>query len=681
MPTALMPEGRQRFYNNDGTPCAGGKLYTYAAGTTNPKATFADEAGTVPNTNPIELDAKGEALIYWSGAYKVDLKQADGVQVTGWPVDNYKTDPGGVWGLLSQLAASVGAALVGWTNGGTPTTVAKALDILYFGVANVRNPKYAGGAKGGGNDDTAAFKAALAAAKVVYAPADTYRITDSLTLPLDVYLIGDGMKQTVLQSEVIGGSLLRVSSPDGTQVGCVRDVQLLGNNLTGAAGNGHAINFIDPAFGSGAFTPQGMVVERVWIRNFRGVESRDNSAGNKICAAGIICVEGLQNIYRDVLVHYCGHGFYLERTQTNKLENCVAYTCDKAGVFSFQNVALVIEKCDIVGNGASGTTDPGYPSALPMGNVVSGQDETFIFTKNKVKNTNGVAQLYLDTTNGAVVEDNWLRADADAARANVVNHALYAVKCPGIQVNKNTFSHVLAAGTTPAAGKAKLVRFATDYINGVFNGSFKNNVFPTQAGLLTEYNACWEGLVGNTCILSGWEILGNRFGTPVVVGASTVVDVDILVRNAVFSHSRIKNNVHYAQTNVTRTRAISGESLGDERNNDIGDNYFKADGGTISDEYYGFLYPTRRLASSNFDPVSLPAGALTTTNLAVTSALLGEPVQVWFSQPLANIILTGWVSSAGIVTIQFYNPTAAAVDLPAGSVGVIVTRPTVAEIG
>jgi hypothetical protein len=52
----------------------------------------------------VPLDAKGEAVIYWSGAYKVDLKQADGQQVTGYPVDNLKTGPGryayGVYTLM-----------------------------------------------------------------------------------------------------------------------------------------------------------------------------------------------------------------------------------------------------------------------------------------------------------------------------------------------------------------------------------------------------------------------------------------------------------------------------------------------------------------------------------------------------------------------------------------------------
>jgi hypothetical protein len=118
MTTIIMPEGRQRYFNNDGSPCAGGKLYTYAAGTTTPKAAYQDEAGTVPHQNPITLDAKGEAVIYWNGAYKVDLKQADLVQVTGYPVDNIKTDPPGLWSIFPTLLAGLGSSLIGFIQSG-----------------------------------------------------------------------------------------------------------------------------------------------------------------------------------------------------------------------------------------------------------------------------------------------------------------------------------------------------------------------------------------------------------------------------------------------------------------------------------------------------------------------------------------------------------------------------------
>jgi hypothetical protein len=103
----LLPEGKQSFTNSAGAPLVGGKVYTYDAGTTNPRTTYQDAAGTVPNANPVILDARGEAVIYWSGTYKVVLK--DALDNTIYTVDNYK-------GVDSQLASRTGSDLVGTPN-------------------------------------------------------------------------------------------------------------------------------------------------------------------------------------------------------------------------------------------------------------------------------------------------------------------------------------------------------------------------------------------------------------------------------------------------------------------------------------------------------------------------------------------------------------------------------------
>lgn len=48
-----------QFFDNNGNPLTGGKLYTYAAGTTTPQATYTTSAGNVAHTNPIVLDSAG----------------------------------------------------------------------------------------------------------------------------------------------------------------------------------------------------------------------------------------------------------------------------------------------------------------------------------------------------------------------------------------------------------------------------------------------------------------------------------------------------------------------------------------------------------------------------------------------------------------------------------------------
>ena len=69
------------------TPLPFGKLYTYAAGTSTPLATYTDSTGGSSNTNPVVLDANGQADVWLgSSAYKFILK--DAADVTVWTVDN-----------------------------------------------------------------------------------------------------------------------------------------------------------------------------------------------------------------------------------------------------------------------------------------------------------------------------------------------------------------------------------------------------------------------------------------------------------------------------------------------------------------------------------------------------------------------------------------------------------------
>lgn len=82
---SLLPEGKQKFFGNNGLPMVGGMVYTYDAGTSTPRATYADADGLTPNPWPVILDARGEAVIFWSGAYKVNLRDPDGVDI--WTVD------------------------------------------------------------------------------------------------------------------------------------------------------------------------------------------------------------------------------------------------------------------------------------------------------------------------------------------------------------------------------------------------------------------------------------------------------------------------------------------------------------------------------------------------------------------------------------------------------------------
>jgi hypothetical protein len=74
-----------QFFNNDGTVLSGGKLYTYAAGTTTPKATYTTSAGNIAHANPIVLNSAGRVPggeIWLSvSTYKFVLNTSDDVLI------------------------------------------------------------------------------------------------------------------------------------------------------------------------------------------------------------------------------------------------------------------------------------------------------------------------------------------------------------------------------------------------------------------------------------------------------------------------------------------------------------------------------------------------------------------------------------------------------------------------
>jgi hypothetical protein len=61
MTVLLSPVGgvAAQFFDNNGNPLSGGKLFSYAAGTTTPAATYTSSLGVTAHTNPIVLDAGG----------------------------------------------------------------------------------------------------------------------------------------------------------------------------------------------------------------------------------------------------------------------------------------------------------------------------------------------------------------------------------------------------------------------------------------------------------------------------------------------------------------------------------------------------------------------------------------------------------------------------------------------
>lgn len=82
-----------QFFTAAGVPLVGGQLFTYASGTTVPLATYTDSTGNFANTNPIILDSRGEASVWFGPSrYTLVLKDADDNLI--WTADGVNTSQG-----------------------------------------------------------------------------------------------------------------------------------------------------------------------------------------------------------------------------------------------------------------------------------------------------------------------------------------------------------------------------------------------------------------------------------------------------------------------------------------------------------------------------------------------------------------------------------------------------------
>ena len=192
MSATLSPTPKLQFFTAGGIPLVGGHLYTYAAGTSTPLATYTSFDGVTQNPVDIVLDARGETPngVWLNGlAYKFVLANADATPVVIWTVDNISTE----YNLSvyeAAIAAPSGSSLVGFQQQESSVTTETVQSKLYESVSVVDF----GAVGDGSTDDTVAIQAALNASRSVYfpVPSVSYYITSPLLPQANGLLYGDG---------------------------------------------------------------------------------------------------------------------------------------------------------------------------------------------------------------------------------------------------------------------------------------------------------------------------------------------------------------------------------------------------------------------------------------------------------------------------------------------------------
>lgn len=115
--TTILPPGATCFQQATG-PVSSGSVYMLVPGTTTPKTTFQNSAQTILNSNPIQLDANGCAIIYGTGSYRQQVYT--GPVVSGLPSGNLLYD------VTTADTSSFNAVFWAGTSGGTPNAITVA---------------------------------------------------------------------------------------------------------------------------------------------------------------------------------------------------------------------------------------------------------------------------------------------------------------------------------------------------------------------------------------------------------------------------------------------------------------------------------------------------------------------------------------------------------------------------
>ena len=231
MSTILSPAPKLQFFTEGGIPLAGGKLYSYVAGTTTPLATYTTSSGLQNNTNPVILDSRGEAAVWLGSAYyKMTLTDSNDVEI--WTVDNISSQEAlnALAAFEALLAGSTGSTLVGFTQTGPGTTrtvqskLSDSYSVADFGFSTSANA----------TANAAAFVNAWNISKQLTIPAGTYNVTGLPNFATNGTRI-QGIGRVVLNITGAGPGLIVDAGPT---LGVVAQDIVIDNltiNCTGAA--------------------------------------------------------------------------------------------------------------------------------------------------------------------------------------------------------------------------------------------------------------------------------------------------------------------------------------------------------------------------------------------------------------------------------------------------------------
>lgn len=209
-----------QFFDDNGSPLSGGKLYTYLAGTTTPAATYTSLSGLTANANPIILDAAGRpAQEVWltSGvSYKFVVKTSTDVTIRTYDnlcsVNDFSS-------FANTTDPALGDALVGFRQSNSAGNLAGAVGkTVHQKFQEMVSVKDFGAVGDGVTDDTAAIQAAINAVAAngggsIFFPEGTYLLSSELTITTaGITLFGANRLSSILQQNTTSAKILNITA-------------------------------------------------------------------------------------------------------------------------------------------------------------------------------------------------------------------------------------------------------------------------------------------------------------------------------------------------------------------------------------------------------------------------------------------------------------------------------------
>lgn len=216
-----------QFFDNNGQPLSGGKIYTYAAGTTTPQATYTSASGVTPHANPIVLDSAGrvpggEIWLTDGVSYKFIIETATAVSLGTYDNITNLTSAADVsftgfknqTGTVQNLADNDGSDWIGFQQTGSGAIARSAQDKMRDAIS----AKDFGAVGDGATDDTAAIQATIDAVSPsggqIILPPGTYKISSQLNIASpNVFVQGSGRRATKIVQSDASKTVFNITAP------------------------------------------------------------------------------------------------------------------------------------------------------------------------------------------------------------------------------------------------------------------------------------------------------------------------------------------------------------------------------------------------------------------------------------------------------------------------------------